>query len=284
MLILDEAHDADKELEGFLTLEVTLEDCQYVQSKFLKSANLQTWKDWAFHHHRSLNSQLERLEQIPPQDAEGAAERRRIKNVLTKLKRLSMIEPLDWILDDDGKHVAKFAPMKVSRYAEAHLFRSIPHVLLMSATMTRKTTQLLGIDPDALSFWECPSRFDVARRPIISVNTAPAIRVSHRMSEDDKYMWMRRIDRLIDTRIPLGWKGIIHTVSYLRMKELLASSTHRDIMIVHDKGGTREAIRIFKEAQDCRILVSPSVITGYDFPHDECRWQIVGKVPLPDMR
>ena len=32
------------------------------------------------------------------------------------------------------------------------------------------------------------------------------------------------------------------------------------------------------------ILVSPSVVTGYDFPYDECRFQIVGKLGFPDTR
>jgi len=205
-----------------------------------------------------------------------------MKNVLGKLQRLAEIAPLEWVLDSEG-HTAKFAPMRVSKYGET-LFRNIKHVLLMSATMTRKTTQLLGIPPDQLSFWECPSRFPVSRRPIISVNTSPAVRVNIHMDDDDKLFWMRRIDRLIDARRDLLWKGIIHTVSYQRMKDLVSKSDHKDIMIVHDAGGTKDAIRDFKRSRGPRILVSPSIVTGYDFPHDECRYQIIGKVPIPDMR
>lgn len=283
LLILDEAHDADKELESFLTVELTAEDCKYIGSKFPKGLALQNWRDWANHFRGPLAAKLESLSQVPPNDAEGVRDRRRLQNILTKLKRLSEIEPMKWVVDDDGL-TAKFCPIRVAGYAETHLFRGVKHVVLMSATLTQKTLADLGIQREQYSFWEAPSRFPVERRPIISVETTPAVRVDSRMNEDDKIFWMRRIDRIIEPRRSLGWKGIIHTVSYQRMKELMARSDHRDIMIVHDVAGTREAIRLFKESNGPRILVSPSIVTGYDFPDDECRFQIIGKVPMPDMR
>lgn len=283
LLILDEAHDADKELESFLSLEITVDDAHAIGVKLLKTAEVDTWRDWARHHRGPLASKIELRELHPPRDSEGARDLRAMKHVYSKLERLAGVDPLEWILDLDPMR-AKFAPVKVSAYAESLLFRGTKHVLLMSATMTRKTTQLLGIPSDDLTFWECPSRFPLERRPIISVNTTPSVRVDARMSDDAKFFWMRRIDRLIEPRRALGWKGIIHTVSYQRVKELLANSEHKDLMLVHDSGNTREVIQAFKNSNQPHILVSPSIVTGYDFPDDQCRYQIIGKVPLPDMR
>jgi ATP-dependent DNA helicase DinG len=283
LLLLDEAHDADKELEAFLVVEVTVEDCATVQSKLLKINDVVEWKKWAMHHVDRVRVRLEARQAMPPQDPEGARELKRLKDVYAKLQRLCELRPTDWVCDLDGMR-ARFAPTKVSPYAEQYLFRGIPHVVLMSATMTRKTTQLLGIDPNQMSFWEAPSKFPINRRPVISVNPHPPVRVDMRMHEDTKFMLMRRVDRLIEDRRALGWKGIIHCVSYARMKEILASSEHKDIMLTHDAGGTRETIRQFKERPGPLVLVSPSIMTGYDFPHDECRYQIILKVPMPDMR
>lgn len=283
LLVLDEAHDADKELENFLTIDITAEDARAVGSKFLKGVESQVWKDWATHHRGPLASRLEQLELMPPSDVEGMRERRKLKHVLSKLTRLSEIAAMDWLVDaHDSK--ATLCPTRVAAYAESQLFRGVKHVVLMSATMTPKTCQLLGIKRDDMVFWECPSTFPVRNRPIISVNTTPVVRVNIHMDADDKYMWVRRIDRLIDARRPLDWKGIIHTVSYQRMRDLLKASEHQDIMIVHDTAGTREAIKLFKTSPGPRLLVSPSIVTGYDFPYDECRYQIIGKVPFPDMR
>lgn len=283
LLILDEAHDADKELESFLTMEVSLEDAKAISAKLLTHGETATWREWARHHVPKLAARIESLELHPPTDVTGVRDLRQLKGVHGKLERLAKIDPLAWIGDVDPLR-AKFAPTQVSAYAEAFLFRGVKHVVLMSATMTRKTTQLLGIPADDLHFWECPSRFPPERRPIISVNTTPAVRVNARMTADDKFMWLRRIDRIIEPRRLLGWKGIIHTVSYARMKELLASSEHRDVMLVHDSANTREAIQQFKRATKPMILVSPSIVTGYDFPDDCCRYSIIAKVPIPDMR
>lgn len=283
LLILDEAHDADKELESFLTIEISGEDTHRVGSKFLRGENLQTWKDWAYHHVGKLAAEIEQFGEYPPSTPEDARDRKQIKDLHMKLTRLSKIKPMDWILDSDGLR-AKFCPARVADYAEEHLFRGVQHVILMSATMTRKTTQLLGIKPSDVSMWEFPSKFPVQRRPIYALHTRPAVRVDMRMDEDDKLFWLQRIDRLIGDRQELGWKGIIHTVSYQRMKELVSLSKFRDLMIVHDTAGTREAIARFKASTQPSILVSPSIVTGYDFPHDECRYQIIGKVPFPDMR
>jgi Rad3-related DNA helicase len=56
-------------------------------------------------------------------------------------------------------------------------------------------------------------------------------------------------------------------------------------MITHDTAATTEAVvKRFKEMDAPCILVSPSMATGWDFPGDECRWQIIVKLPYPDMR
>lgn len=280
MVILDEAHDAQQELESFLAIELSTDDVRTVGRKF-HSRSLSEWRDWANSVIKPLEKKLKTNPSMStPREVQ---ERLHLKTLVSKLSRLAEIEPEQWVLDDNGMR-ARFCPLRIARYAEQHLFRGVRHVVLMSATLTHKTLADLGIGREQYSFWEAPSRFPVERRPIVSLSTTPSVRVDKSMTEDDKVFWIRRIDRLIDSRRRLGWKGIIHTVSYQRMKELMARSDHRDIMIVHDSYSTREAIREFKDSNGPRLLVSPSIVTGYDFPDDECRFQIIGKVPMPDMR
>lgn len=283
LLICDEAHDTDKELESFLTFDIAADDVRHIGVVFPKATDVDVWRDWGIYNRGNLTATVAHLEKHPPKDAEGVRELRTLKAILGKFEKLALLDPLAWIYDGDATH-AKFAPMRVNKYAEEYLFRKVPHVLLMSATMTKKTLQLLGVAPETALFWECPSRFPIERRPVICINTTPSVRVDARMTADDKFMWLRRIDRLIEPRRALGRKGIIHTVSYLRVKELLANSEHKDVMLVHDQANTREIIQQFKASTRPHILVSPSIVTGYDFPDDECRYQILGKVPIPDMR
>ncbi len=40
----------------------------------------------------------------------------------------------------------------------------------------------------------------------------------------------------------------------------------------------------FKRSDPPSILVSPSMVTGYDFPYDDARYQVIGKIAFPDGR
>jgi Rad3-related DNA helicase len=95
-------------------------------------------------------------------------------------------------------------------------------------------------------------------------------------------LWVNKIDQIIDRR--LDRKGIIHTVSYARVDLIKQWSRHRDIMMTHQTATTRDVVADFKRARAPAVLVSPSMATGWDFPYDECNYQIIGKVPFPDSR
>lgn len=281
MLVCDEAHHAADELESFLTFELDIEDAMYMDTKLVESEELSHWRDWANFHYAKLNSKIETREQQPPQDPEGAAEMRRLKSILLRLKRLREIDPLDWILERE-RAKAKFSPMRVGRYAEEFLFRGVKKVLLMSATLTKKTLSLLGIAEQDAEIMEFRSTFPLERRPVIGIETSPALRVNMHMTDSDKFMWMRRIDRLIEPRTDR--KGLIHPISFTRGRELYEASEHKHLMITHGAGGAAGALREFQDHKGPCILLSPSMETGIDLPDDMCRYQIIGKVPLIDKR
>lgn len=280
-LVLDEADQAVDELEAFLTFTITTEDASHLRTRLLESPELQTWKDWAAHHYARLAGRLDELEGIPPADAHEAQSRRALKGTLGKLDRLRQIDVHDWILEPDT-YRSTFSPMRVSRYAEQYLFQGVPRVLLMSATLTKKTLALLGIAETELEHLEFPSTFPVSRRPIIAVETAPAVRVNARMTDSAKESWMRRIDRYVEMR--RDRKGLIQPVSYARAKELVKHSDHADLMIWHESGEAQFALEALKAHDGPCCLVTPSIVSGVDLPDDLCRYILVGKVPIPDTR
>jgi Rad3-related DNA helicase len=280
-VVLDEAHEADKEVESFLTFELTDKDVHRARTKLLDSQEVYDWKLWAKGHVTSLARTIEEEEEHPPISAEGVRDIRELKRVHGKFERLATLDPESWVVDLESGHPV-FTPVRVAEFCEAVLFRGIPRVILTSATLTLKTLALLGIKREEATIWECPSSFPVERRPIIHVNPQPEIRVSHKMSDAHKIFWRARIDNLIGPRIDR--KGIIHTVSYARMKDLMQHSEYRDFFITHDSGNTPAAVAEFKRQKPPCILLSPSIMTGFDFPDDDARWQIIGKIPLLDTR
>ena len=281
-LILDEAHHASEELEGFLAFDVSAIECSMIGTSMMDSPDVAHWKTWATQHVGGLRVRVENGEQFPPQDADGVQYHRKLKLLLAKVERLASLRADDWTLEATDPGHTHFAPLRVQEYAEKHLFRDVPRVILTSATLTPKTLHLLGVPTEDRTAWECPSAFPLERRPIIHVQPQPEVRVTHRMTDAHKLLWRRRIDRLIASRIDR--KGIIHTVSYQRMKDLLTHSEFREHFITHESGSTLQAVAEFKRRPAPCILISPSIMTGFDFPHDECRWQIIGKIPLLDTR
>jgi Rad3-related DNA helicase len=61
-------------------------------------------------------------------------------------------------------------------------------------------------------------------------------------------------------------------------------SEYRDRMISHDSNTAKSAVEKFKSAGPGAILISPSMTTGYDFPFDQCEYQVILKIPFPDSR
>jgi Rad3-related DNA helicase len=169
-----------------------------------------------------------------------------------------------------------FSPIWPYRYA-GELYRDIPKVLLMSATLTEKGLDLAGVPADNREFLSVPSHYPADLTPVSHVNT---IRVNYRSTTEDLRQWVTRIDQIIDRR--LDRKGIIFTVSYKRRDFLMTESRHGAIMVSHSTGDVIQAVDQFKRASAPRILVSPSVTSGYDFPGRQCDYIIIGKVPYPD--
>jgi Rad3-related DNA helicase len=126
-------------------------------------------------------------------------------------------------------------------------------------------------------FHETDSPFPLANRPIYWVKT---VRLNDKTTQVNRAFWANRIDQIITKR--LDRKGIIHTVSYARARELQAMSRYADFMLLHDARSTRDVIAQFRQAKPPCILVSPSVTTGVDFPYQDAEYQIIAKIPFPN--
>ena len=183
-----------------------------------------------------------------------------------------------WVTEYTSEHIA-FDPLWPPEFSEEHLFRGIPKIVFVSATINKKLIELLGVDNLQHKYIEYPSHFPIYRRPIIHVPTA---RVDHRIGNSAYNLWLTRIDQIISQR--LDRKGIIHTVSYERRNRITRVSEYSDIFYTHQSKDIQGALSRFKNAPSPAVLCSPSVVTGWDFPYEECEYQIVGKIPFPDMR
>ena len=284
-LVMDEAHAAFDELCNAIQIKVStheIEDMLEFGFPSIKD-NMLEWKLWASGARSKSDAASKKLEnkilghrgEVKQQ---WVKDLQHLKNLTRKLGQLATVRPNDWVVDE-WEYGFQFDPIRPSRYAESMLFLKTPKLNLLSATLREKTLGMIGIYDD-YEFWDYPSPFPADGNPIYVVPTAA---MDHRMSNGDLAIWLMRIDQIIQKR--LDRRGVIHTVSYDRQRKILESSEWSKHMLVNSKDDiTSLIVERYRKAGPPSILVSPSVSTGYDLPYDECRYQIIGKVPWPDGR
>jgi len=279
LLVCDEAHDSVLQLCDSLSVEVYPREFQRCRLDWIQEGTAKNlWRvmlNTLEILKENLRKQLkeDNTEELLTSDVFKAR-----RNLKVKLERLEKTSESLWVTEHLGNSIV-FDPLWPGKFAEGYLFRGAPKILLTSATVTKKTVQLLNVNREDTDFIEYPSYFPVERRAVCWV---PTCRVDYRMKDCDMNLWLARIDQIISQR--LDRKGIVHTTSYQRCQRVINTSEYTPFMISHKSGSRDKAVREFKGSDPPCVLVSPSVITGYDFPYDECRYQIIGKVPFPDQR
>lgn len=295
LLVLDEAHDGPDQLADHVRTELVVGKDFGALLTHPGSLDQSGWKEWAAEVYQSLKGNIDGYKQlavsgrVTPNMTREAGEWQRL---VRKVERIAKMKG-EWVIEEKEEwktplygraHKEKsvhFDPLWPRDYAESVLFQQVAKVVLVSATVRPKTAELIGVSSGTSRYREYQSDFPVARRPIIHV---PTVRMNHRTGEMEHRTWGNRIDQIIRGRRER--KGVIHTVSYQRAKELKEMSQYSGQMMTHTSSNRQQIVEQFKRSRpsDGMILVSPSVDTGYDFPYEECEYQIIGKVPFPDNR
>lgn len=184
------------------------------------------------------------------------------------------------IVEDIRAGKVRIAPLWPYEKGGRLLFQDIPRIIMTSATVREKTLGLLGLSADDYALTEYPHSFPIANRLITWV---PTVKVTKNSGEKDLRLWQKTIDNHL--RAWVGYKSLTHTVSYDRAKAIMRHSelSGTGYLLSHDARGTARAIEEFKRSRRPRCLVSPAIGTGVDFPGDQARFQIITKVPFPDL-
>ena len=288
LAILDEAHSCFGSMENYLTIFLSKVDIQPIGLQFPESADQwNVWRSWADVSAPVAAEAVNKIEQeiksfrsrnqlVPNHISRNY---RTVNSVHARLKRLSSVGE-QWVIQKTY-HGYRFVPKWVANYAQ-HLFHDIPKVVLMSAILSHRSADYLGVSNGESRAWiEMESHFPPENTPIWHIPTA---RINYRTDDFGSTIWVSRIDQIIQRR--LDRKGIVFTVSYERAKMLLSRSRFKDIMLTHSTGDVVQVVEKFKKAPAPAVLVSPSVTTGYDFSMIESgkgkpQYLIVGKIPYP---
>ena len=204
--------------------------------------------------------------------------RKRLKAELEKVKKLIAAETSTGFVWDPENHRLVDTTL-TSGSCEQHLWKGVPKILLMSATINEQTARTLGIPADQLTVIEAEPAIPAEQRPFALISGAPWLNYHTWKDTSGKSFrqWIVLIDRILDETPKV--KTIIHVNSYPQADLLAAHSAHRARIINHGRGRAADGVARYLAAGDGAVLVSPAVDTGVDFPYDDCRVQIIAKMP-----
>lgn len=274
-IVCDEGHAVPEELSRTFSIRIYFPACRSYGIRVPKDKSLPSLITWARDNLQRLRFTIYRHKEASNNNNLAM----RGIEFLHKMEQLSFIlKAEDWICDL-ADQAATIRPIWPEFLAISNLWPHARKFVFSSATMNPAyTLPLLGIDPHNAENIEAPSSFFSGFRPIF---IRPKVTMNHANDADTLMKWINEIDKII-AEYPQE-KGLIHTGNYRLAKLLLDNSIHVSRLVGHTSETRQLTLERFKAMTDNKVLVSPALTEGVDLPYDLCRFQIIGKVPFPNM-
>ena len=210
---------------------------------------------------------------------------------LTRTINNILSNPNNWIVSEVHKENyditrVDLKPLDPSKYIKA-VVEKCPKTLIMSATILNEKTfeRNLGLssEDNSTKFIQIQSDFPIENRPIFPLSVE-YLNFSNLQQMDVKSKISRAIDNIM--HIHSNDKGIIHTSSYEQLnfiKDNLSKTNSRRLILTDPEIERDEVIREHSESKKPTVLISPSLHTGLDLKDNLSRFQIITKVPYPNI-
>ncbi len=197
-------------------------------------------------------------------------------------------DPTNWVVNsvkkakDGSIDEVVFQPIQIGSFTSP-LFETADSVLFMSATIFSKELlcRTLGMEEEDVSYVSVPeSTFPVENRPIYALNTA---RLSWTSMDASLGSIAGAVDAIMDRHV--GERGVIHTTSYYQVNYIMqhVSEPNRERLVTTEGSSERSVLLRIHGSTDASVLISPSLFQGVDLKDEMSRFQVVVKVPYPDL-
>ncbi len=292
LVILDEADVVERQLLGFVSLQITdaqLKACDISAPK--KKDTLEDWRAWAVIAKKAASMRCTVLEydaalaeEDPKYQREILEELKRFQHLCSKLKLFIDHVDEDWVYDVKeykGFHTYQWRPIRVSDFGQQYVMQHGQRFVAMSATMpgNDQWTKNLGLNPAPILQVDSP--FPVDHRLIKGCHVADFSKKNVDADPECLVRAVAKIDEILDMYPDV--KGLIHTQSYALNKYVMENSTRKSRLITHTSADEREeALQKLFDAEGPLVLCSPSMTRGVDLPGEKAEFQIIIKIPFPD--
>lgn len=300
LLIIDEAH----------AFEETF--CDFISSIFSERSlkQLDIWQDWMERDLDGITS-IEDLADyvskviIPNLESKCATILEEAKTIRSRPKKIELIKKADhadksmckynrfindrhnfstnWTFESDldqyGKTRIVVEPIWGNIYLKEMFWDEYDHVILMSGTLLDKElfSFIMGIESDESAYLDLPCPFDSEKRPIVYLKFG---KMSYYNKKETFSRAVPILNKILEKNIK--YKGIIHTSTY-ELSNWIKSSISDSRLLFHDSATRDKSLEKHISSQFETVLVSPSMINGIDLKDELSRFQVILKVPFPNL-
>lgn len=295
LLVLDEAHNVEDEVRRWTSVEITDSDASKLKLD-LEDARKDPIEWLSTSYKPALEKKLEsvgkKLKKFVKAGSLGTSTVRDLANENdAQDKRLCQVNRIlnkggellvSWHEDPvKYKTTVKFQPLDVSGLMEEILYSRSSAVLLMSATLLDREVFCKSVGLQGAPYLSIPTPF---RKEAFGLSFRPVGRMTRDNIDRTIKSYPRAIRKILNEN--KGLKGIIHTMNYRITRELAEALKDEKRLLFQTSAKDREVIlrehMVHRSSSDT-VIVSPSMMEGLDLRDDLGRFQVMCKVPYPDM-
>jgi len=308
LLVIDEAHNLESQLVHAFTTAFPHDDMRvWFGAPLERLESAEEYRSLMGDHLERLESHLEALGRaldalrpagVPAELFLQAPPSRDEQELLTQRDGLeSLLERIRFFVDrSDSEWVVRYppqpratlelVPLTVAAMARDLLHESATFTVLSSAFLghPRVLAEHFGLDPEGARAVTSDSPFAVEQRTIVYRPVGALGRATLERLEPALFTAVTEILAAHPHE-----KGLIHAPSYAVGRRLIQSIAEgapalspRLIWVESSEAKVR-ALDLHRVSAQPTVLVSPSLREGVDLPDDFLRFQIVSKMPFPDL-
>jgi len=198
--------------------------------------------------------------------------------------------PSNWIIDikekEEGIKSVNFRPIFISEYAEDKFFRFGKIRVIMSATILDYTyfTRNMGLNPEDTVFIPIPPTFPPENHGVYHLSVGK-LNFENLVQNNDRILWANLV-LAVDVILSMfpKHKGIIHTSNSDISKHLKSHCREgHSRILTHNQHNRLEVLNRHLKTPEPTVLCTPSMTEGVDLADESSRFQILIKVPYPDI-
>ena len=211
-----------------------------------------------------------------------------LESALARLHFFLDAEDTEWVVRYPAEIGAalELVPLTVSAMAPALLWDAAELVVLSTAFMGRPEAiaGYFGLEPDAVRAFASESPFSVEQRLI---EYRPVGALSKATLSELEPALFDEVAAILAAHP--AEKGLVHAASYAAARRLLADlaalapAQYRRVIFVESSEAKGRALEQHRASSAPTVLLSPSLREGVDLPDDFLRFQIITKMPYPDL-